>query len=177
MEWGGCLTSTITVSEAANTSLPMSIVILVSGMACMPWAITDDKKSSADDVGLEVEQHLIQRSQQLFGIVRPLEASASDADFVPREDAIAAQRVKLAEGLQAEFVARNVASWGDMISFWPTADHPSHLLICIEQIRSGVTPGGHDGLNTSVQRVNLAEGRVETILYGMHRCDGIRTTS
>jgi hypothetical protein len=125
---------------------------------------------------LEAEQHLIQKSRELFGIVRPLEAPASDADFVPRADATAAQRVKLAEGLQAEFVARNIASRGDMMAFWPKPERPSHVLICIEQKRLGVTPSGHGGLNSSVQRVNLSDGRVETILYGMHKCDGIRTT-
>ena len=65
--------------------------------------IAEDKKSSVYDFGLDVEHNLTQRSQQLFGIVRPLEAPASDADFVPRADARADQRVKLAEGLQPAF--------------------------------------------------------------------------
>ncbi|MBQ27665.1 MAG: hypothetical protein CMH81_05940 [Nitrospiraceae bacterium] len=133
-------------------------------------------RMTTHDIGLEFERHLTQRSQQLFGILQPLEAPASDAEFVPRAAAIASQRVKLAKGLQAEFVARNIASMGDMITFWPTVDHPSHLLICIEQKRSGVTPRGHNGANSSVQRVTLSDGMVETILYGMHQCDGIRTT-
>ena len=153
------------------------VLRLASEMAFMSSVVAGDKTSSVYDFGLVVEQRLTEQSRPLFGIVQPLEAPASDADFVPRADASASQRVKLAEGLQAEFVARNIASRGDMISFWPMADDPSHLLICVEQRRSGPTPGGHEGLNSSVQRVNLLDGKVETILHGMHQCDGIRTTA
>lgn len=133
---------------------------------------------SADDFGAQVEQILKAQSTKLFGVTGPLDSPATIADVVtPRSAAAANQRVKLASGLQAEFVARNVASLGDMISFWPTADAPTHLMICIEQGRTPGGSGANTGRNAAVQRVNLATKSVENILYGMDRCDGIRTTA
>jgi secreted PhoX family phosphatase len=130
----------------------------------------------AFDVGAWVEENLSSLSQVLFSFGEPLGAPATDADVVPREEATAQQRQLLAGGLEAAFVARNVASLGDMIAFWPDDLTYTHLIICIEQGRSGTTPAGNDGLNAAVQRVALATGAVETILHGMSRCDGIRTT-
>jgi hypothetical protein len=128
----------------------------------------------AFDFGAWVEENLSSFSQVLFGFGEPLEAPATEADVVPREEATAQQRQLLAGGLEAKFVARNVASLGDMIAFWPDDLTYTHLIICIEQRRSeDTTPAG---LNPSVQRVALAAGAVETILHGMSRCDGIRTT-
>lgn len=133
--------------------------------------------ASPADFGLQVEHLLNAQSGRLFGIVRPLPAPASAADYVPREDAAAGQRILLAHGLQAEFVARNVARSGDMITFWPSAGSYTHLILCIEQGRGGATPGGNGGLNASVQRVEVDTGQVETVLHGMDRCDGIRRTA
>jgi secreted PhoX family phosphatase len=126
------------------------------------------------DFGAQIEKTLHGLSRVLFGFRRPLEAPATEADVVPREEATAQQRQLLARGLEAAFVARNVANLGDMIAFWPDDLTYTHLIICIEQGRSeDTTPAG---LNPSVQRVALATGAVETILHGMSRCDGIRTT-
>ncbi len=171
------LRSTIYMHKMAWVS---RVIVLCVSVICIGFSmqvpVFSEMRAVAYDVGLEAERHLIQSSERLFGILQPLEMPASDTEFVPRANAIAAQRVKLAKGLQAEFVTRNIASLGDMIGFWPTADHPSHLLICIEQQRSGVTSRGGNGTNSSVQRVTLSDGVVETLLYGMHQCDGIRTT-
>lgn len=134
----------------------------------------------AKDFGEQAEQKLGSRSGQLFGFQKPLAASATAADVVPREAASAEERQFLAKGLKAEFVARNVGVSADMISFWPDDINYTHLMICIEQGRSGTTPGGNGGLNAAVQRVNVTPGpsygTVETLLHGMARCDGIRTT-
>jgi secreted PhoX family phosphatase len=130
----------------------------------------------AFDFGAWVEENLSSFSQVLFGFGEPLEAPATEADVVPREEATAQQRQLLAGGLEAKFVARNVASLADMIAFWPDDLTYTHLIICIEQERSGTTPDGNEGLNAAVQRVAVANGAVETILHGMSRCDGIRTT-
>ncbi|MGE0684678.1 MAG: alkaline phosphatase PhoX, partial [Candidatus Binatia bacterium] len=62
----------------------------------------------------------------------------------------------------------------DMMEFFPT-DKPTHLITCVEGGRGVIDATGK--LNPSVQRINLSNGRVETILRGMDRCDGIRTTS
>ena len=73
-------------------------------------------------------------------------------------------------------LARSLAANGDMIAFWPNAQEYTHLIVCIEQGRGGVTPGGNGGLNAGVQRVNVVTGQVETLLHGTSGCDGIRST-
>ena len=132
--------------------------------------------ATAEDFGLAISQLLFSKSQKLFGFNKPLPSSATTADVVPRELASASQRQLLAGSLGAEFVARNVANLADMIAFWPNDINYTHLIVCIEQGRSGTTPGGNSGQNPSVQRVDLATGSVETILFGMERCDPVRTT-
>ncbi len=65
----------------------------------------------------------------------------------------------------------------DQLTLYP-AVRPTHLIACIEVGRSviGKTPSGANKLNPSVQRINIATGQVDTILRGMHRCDGVRVT-
>lgn len=132
--------------------------------------------TSACDVGTAVEHQLVAHSNLLFGFVTPLDASATAADVIPRQLATAEQRQLLAKGLRAEFVTRKVGRSADMIAFWPDDLHYTHLIVCIEVARSGSTPGGGSGYNPSVQRVDVATGQVETILYGMSLCDGLRST-
>jgi len=128
------------------------------------------------DFGALVEDVLRVRSRVLFGVSEPLGGPATPAGAVPRARASAAQRILLAGDLEAAFVTRRVASRADMMVLWPDPLEPTHLLLCIEQPRQGVTPGGHGGLNPSVQRVALAGGEVETLLHGLSNCDGIRRT-
>jgi hypothetical protein len=128
------------------------------------------KDDTPRDFGMMMQDLLHAQSNKLFGVVKPVEQSASADDYVPRELASADQRMLLAKGLKAEFVARNLATSGDFIAFWPSAEQYSHLIICIEQGRA------NEGRNAGVQRVDVATGAVETIVYGMNRCDGIRTT-
>ncbi|MFQ5740405.1 MAG: alkaline phosphatase PhoX [Acidobacteriota bacterium] len=141
-------------------------------------AITVTPASRAAGFGSLVEELLEQLSEVLFGFRRPLPNPANAGDAVPREMATANDRQLLAgEGeLQAEFVARNVAVRGDMIALWPNENDYTHLIICIEQSRRGMTPAGNEGLNPAVQRVDVATRQVATILHGMSRCDGVRTT-
>ncbi|MCI0582776.1 MAG: DUF839 domain-containing protein, partial [Chloroflexi bacterium] len=156
-----------------RTQIPRSslaVAVLAATAAASPLA-------AQVDIGLFFQNHLDSRSRQLFGILAPLAEPADDGDYVPREDATAGERLLLGNGLTAEFVARNVAQDGDMIALWPDDAAPTHLVVCIEQGRSGTTPLGNDGLNAAVQRVELASGAVATILHGMERCDGIRRTA
>lgn len=147
--------------------------VLVMGMGMLFFG----QLVQASDFGVEVQQLLEAQSYKLFGFESPTEAPATDADVVSREHASADERQILAEGLEAEFVARNTAMHGDQITFWPNDRDYTHLIVCIEQTRNGTTPGGAEGFNASVQRVNVTTGAVETILHGMSRCDGIRTTA
>jgi hypothetical protein len=157
-----------------NTILGATALALAA-LAATPIPARELSRGRAD-FGLRMELTLHRQSMALFGVEEPLRHEANDSDFVPREAATADQRVKLAGGLEARFVARNVAVAGDMIAFWPSAGSYTHLILCIEQDRSGLTPAGNAGLNASVQRVEVASGKVETILHGMDNCDGIRTT-
>ncbi|MFY9973976.1 MAG: hypothetical protein WAK53_06965 [Chromatiaceae bacterium] len=131
------------------------------------------------DPGAAYEEMLKEESEKLFGFGDPLEKSATDADVIDRNVADAEDRQFLAEGLKAQFVTRAVGGNGDMITFWPNDLHYTHLIVCNELGRSGVVTtdfGTYEGQNPAVQRVNVRTGKVETILYGMARCDGIRTT-
>ena len=85
------------------------------------------------DFGEKTEQTLTAQSEKLFGFKNPLARPANPTDYVPRQNASAAQRVLLANGLKAEFVTRNVAVNGDMIALWPNATNPTHLA----QVRHG----------------------------------------
>lgn len=127
------------------------------------------------DFGQVMEKAKSDLSQGLFGFGTPLASSATEG--VDRAiGQPASDRQFLAAGLQAEFVTRAIGGNGDMIAFWPNDINYTHLIVCNELGRYGTTPGGGDGYNPGVQRVDVKTGQVETILHGMSRCDGIRTT-
>jgi len=146
--------------------LVCSVAAYVTLTGCSALASPDSQ-----DFGQKIERFLNKQSNKLFGIKKSLSAPATVADYIPREQAAASQRLLLAKGLKAEYVARNVSVSGDMMTLWPNAKNYSHMIVCIEQGRAT------NGLNAGVQRVDIKTGAVETILYGMNRCDGIRTTA
>eukprot|EP00178_Gracilaria_changii_P007352 TRINITY_DN2345_c0_g1_i1.p1 TRINITY_DN2345_c0_g1~~TRINITY_DN2345_c0_g1_i1.p1 ORF type:complete len:541 (-),score=85.29 TRINITY_DN2345_c0_g1_i1:224-1783(-) len=123
------------------------------------------------DFGLMMQEKLFSMSNQLLGFSALTEPATED-DYVPRENATDANmRVKLVPGLSAEFVTRNAGVFADMIAFWPNDTVYTHLIMCIEGRRSKL------GDNPGVQRIDVETGEVETIVFGMSRCDGIRTTA
>jgi hypothetical protein len=126
------------------------------------------------DFGEQVEHLLKAQSEVLFGIERPLEESAPPITAPYRKpDQKASDQVLLAKGLKVEYLTRNAGNLTDMMAFYP--EHkPTHLITCVEGAPATLTNGKR---NPSVQRVNLKSGLVETILRGMDRCDGIRTTA
>lgn len=128
----------------------------------------------AADVGKEHEAILAAKAMELFGITKAIGASAEkSAEEGYRTEAQKPEdQVILAEGLKAEFVTRNIANHADMIAFYPLAN-PTHAVVCIEADRETLEGGK---LNPGVQRVALADGKVETIVRGTSSCDGIRTT-
>lgn len=152
--------------------LSLSAAALVLGTAAAVAVADDDKM----DFGQKVEHQLEAKSMKLFGFNKPLAESATLADVVPRNVANAEDRQLLAKGLKAEFVTRKIGGLADMIAFWPDDVNYSHVIVCNEWRRGGTTPGGNSGMNPSVQRINVETGEVENILFGMSRCDGIRTT-
>ena len=136
------------------------------------------------DFGLDVEQLLQDQSEKLFGVEKPIEASAPPtvgpyrtASQTPYDQVLAAP------GLKVEYLTRQAANATDMMAFYP-AQNPTHLVTCVEGGRQFLVDGGApnvydagDKLNPSVQRIDLNTGAVKTILRGMTACDGITTTA
>jgi secreted PhoX family phosphatase len=129
----------------------------------------------AEDFGAGVDAMLAEKSAALFGIAKPLAesapASAQEGYRLPEQTA--ADQVALADGLTAAFVTREAANKLDMMAFYP-AEAPTHLIGCIEGDAEEIAAGK---LNPGVQRISLADGKVETIVRGTSSCDGIRTTA
>jgi hypothetical protein len=136
------------------------------------------------DFGLKIEQLLKAQSEKLFGVEKPLGASAPPTVGAYRTTSQTADdQVLLAHGLKVEYLTREAANLTDMMAFYP-AHNPTHLITCVEGGRQFLTDGGTpnvydagDKLNPAIQRINLETGAVETILRGMSRCDGIATTA
>ncbi|TNF07098.1 MAG: DUF839 domain-containing protein [Gammaproteobacteria bacterium] len=152
--------------------LPVAICTAVAGAA-----IAADHAPM--DFGMKVQHLLNAQSEKLFGFNQPLEASFDG--HVSREPGQNADDlILLADGLQATILTREAGDKADMFALWPNEEAPTHAIFCIEGGREelGTTlPSGIAKYNPSIQRIDLVTGAVETILRGMDRCDGIRTTS
>jgi hypothetical protein len=130
----------------------------------------------SEDFGDFVEKKLNRNSNKLFGIKKPLEESAPEVTTPYRTASqTAADQAALGKGLRATYLTRSAGNNLDMMTFFP-ASNPTHLIACIEGARSVIHPGPPEKFNPSVQRINLTTGVVETIVRGLDRCDGIRTT-
>jgi secreted PhoX family phosphatase len=129
--------------------------------------------SRTADFGKDKEDYLLLNSEKYFGFGGALkdgyDAHVARADVSDAKDAIL-----LADGLTASFLTRDAANHSDLFNFWPHGSTtPTHIFSCIE--------GGEETLengmkNPSVQSWNLETGEVTTVLRGMERCDGLRTT-
>ncbi len=152
------------------THRPLYLTALaMAGTLLAPVAQADQ------DFGQFVEQQLKSKSEKLFGIEKPLKDSAPLTSGAYRTAyQKATDQVLVAQGLKVEYVTRQAANATDMLSFWPNAHSPTHLISCVEGSRQLLANGKY---NPSVQRIRLADGQVETILRGMTSCDGIRTTA
>jgi hypothetical protein len=120
------------------------------------------------DFGLFRDNQLDAHSEQLFGIVAPVEASSTDSIDAETAAADPTKLVTLAKGLHARVVAAGggVAPNIDMMALWPNDYSPTHLIACNEEGTS--EPG--------LQRIRLFDGFTETIVTGTNsatRC-GVR---
>src|SRR5215470_7839085 len=87
------------------------------------------------DFGLFRDHHLDAHSEQLFGIVSPIEKSselsisAAEAESDPRN------LVTMSKQLRVRVVADlpNVPPNIDMMALWPTDLNPTHLIACNEE--------------------------------------------
>lgn len=128
----------------------------------------------AADFGAETDARLAEQSQVLFGLEAPLGASAASTEGAYRTEAQGPlDQIALAAGLNAQYLTRDAANHLDMMALWP-AENPTHLIGCIE---GGLEDIGGGMLNPSVQAIGLGDGAVRTLVRGMDRCDGIRTTA
>jgi len=83
------------------------------------------------DFGAFVQSLLDDRSEELFGIGRPLDHTAVGPFDGPSVDAL-----ELAPGLKATLVSSAVENAADQIALWPDDDHPTHLFVCDEETSS-----------------------------------------
>ncbi|HEY6116463.1 MAG TPA: hypothetical protein VI172_10935, partial [Candidatus Dormibacteraeota bacterium] len=76
--------------------------------------------------------------------------------------------VSVAKGLKVKVAsaATNLGANTDQIALWPDDAHPTHLIVVNEQ----------DATDPGIQRIDLADGSVETILTGTAAGDPIRRT-
>lgn len=130
--------------------------------------------AQSEDFGVARDAMLAERSAALFGIARPLAATAAESagEGYRLPAHAAADSIALADGLTAEFVTRGAADSLDMMAFYPVGN-PTHLIACVEGDAEEIAAGK---LNPGVQRIALADGKVETIVRGTSSCDGIRAT-
>jgi hypothetical protein len=118
------------------------------------------------DFGLFRDHQLDAHSEQLFGIVAPVEASSTESVDALTAEADPTSLVTLAKGLHVRVLTarENAGANLDMMALWPNDQNPTHLIACNEQ--------GTD--QPGVQRIRLFDGLVETILTGTSSCDPVR---
>jgi hypothetical protein len=121
------------------------------------------------DFGLFRDGQLNAHSEQLFGIVSPVDTSSELSIGALEADADPRKLVTLAPGLSVRVVADlpNTPPNIDMMALWPNDQNPTHLIACNEQ---GPTEAG-------LVRIRLSDGLVETILTGVNSCDPVRRTA
>ena len=91
----------------------------------------------------------------------------------------ASTQLDLVRGLTATYLTRIAADWTDMMDFWDENGdgEADYMITCVEQRDPSRNIDGAGTQPPSVQRINLSNGAVATILRGMNACDGIRTTA
>lgn len=121
------------------------------------------------DYGAFQERQLRSFSPLLFGVTGPVDASSTKSVDAATANAHPETLITVAKSLRVRTVsaAANLGANIDQMAFWPNDRSPTHLIACNEQ---GPT-------DPAVQRVRLADGKVETILTGMLDCDPVRRTA
>ena len=107
--------------------------ILALGVAA---CATGAAAAKADfDFGLFRDHQLDAHSDQLFGIVSPVEASSELSISAVEAESDARNLVTMAKHLHVRVVADlpNVPPNIDMMALWPNDQNPTHLIACNEQ--------------------------------------------
>jgi secreted PhoX family phosphatase len=121
------------------------------------------------DFGLFRDGQLDSHSEQLFGIVAPVDASSTENIGATDADADPTKLVTLATGLRARVVTSVPAAAPnlDMMVLWPDDQNPTHLIVANEEGTA----------QPALQRIRLSDGLVETILTGATSNDPVRRTA
>ena len=117
-------------------------------------------------IGKQLDAH----SQQLFGIVSPVQASSTESITGIDAEANPTALVTLSKQLTAHVLSAkaNLGANIDMMALWPNDEHPTHLIACNET-DNPAQPG--------LQRIKISDGTVETILMGTSDCDPVKRTA
>ena len=121
---------------------------------------------SSLDFGLWRDSNLANRSEDQFGVDRPIAESSTQS--ITKAEALSdpTHLATLAKGLKAHIVTTQGPAVDDQISLWPNSEHPTYLIACNEEGKSD--PG--------LVRIELATGAVSTIVTGTDDCDPTRRT-
>ena len=121
------------------------------------------------DFGLFRDQQLDAHSEQLFGIVSPVDASSTESIGATDANADPTSLITVAKGLRVHVLTAqpNAAPNIDQMVFWPNDQNPTHLIVANEE--GPAQPG--------LQRIRLSDGLVETILSGTSSGDPVRRTA
>src|SRR5215471_6090872 len=118
------------------------------------------------DFGVYRDKQLETNSEQLFGIVAPVQASSTQSITGIDAEANPTALVTLANGLTAHVLSAksNLGANIDMMALWPNEENPTHVIACNETDNPS-QPG--------LQRIKISDGTVETILMGTSDCDPV----
>jgi hypothetical protein len=98
---------------------------------------------SPEDFGVRVQNQLTAHSESLFGIEKPLAASAPPSTGPLRaENQPASANLLLAKGLKVEYLTRLASDNTDMMVLWPNDDQPTHIFTAVEIDPAGTTSHG-----------------------------------
>lgn len=118
------------------------------------------------DFGVSRDQQMAGQSGPLFGVGQPVARSSTNQITAAQAKADPTRLATLAKGLTARVVTTQGPAVDDQISLWPNSTNPTYLIACNEDGTS--QPG--------LVRIELATGKVSTIVTGTSSCDPTRRT-
>jgi hypothetical protein len=142
---------------------------LMAGLGVGVVALTTAGLAAASggfSFGVFRDGKLADMSSQLYGVGQPIATSSSRQLTKAQALADPTKLATLAGGLTAKVVTTQGAPVVDQISLWPNAAHPTTLIACNEE----------DPTEPGLERIDLATGKVATIVTGTEDCDPTRLT-
>jgi hypothetical protein len=138
------------------------------GIAAVAMALVAGGAVAGMDFGQRVQDDLAHHSNQLFGFVKPVDASSTTSADPAAASADPTLLVTAAKGLTVRSVAQVPGAPNlDQMALWPSDSAPTHVIGCNEQ---GAAAFG-------VVAISLADGSSFPIVEsGLTSCDPIRRT-